>query len=196
METAQIAISLFTAVLAFGGAIGGTLIGDKLRHRAWKREMEYQQKLEILQQRIKLTERAAAVLNKIDRAKTLQSFLDLEIDKSKLEAMSALRAKSESRAEQESDVGDQQKADSELVLRLSKEKIELSAELGAVAQLSSIYFGEKTTAAFRQLTSDNPWFEADIELVREVLKSMSAELLSFDFSPNKGMNLDPEKRRS
>lgn len=196
MDKAQISVGLFTAIFAFAGAIGGVFFSDKLRRRAWQKEIEYEEKREIFSQRIKLLERAASILNKIGRMKSLEDFINLEIARAESALIHPVSAENDASKEGSSSAISKENGDSELILRLQQEKIEFTAEIGAVAQLSSIYFGEKTRAAFRDLSSYDPWFRADSETVKKILRAMSDELLIYDFSPNKGINTDPKKHRS
>ena len=132
-------------------------------------------------------------MNKTGRMQSLDDFINLKIARAKSALIRPVRAEKDASQEDRSSAASKENGDSELILRLQQEKTEFTAEIGAVAQLSSIYFGEQTREAFRDLCSNDPWFRADSETMRKILGAMSDELLIYDFSANKGIN---KKHRS
>lgn len=78
MTCSDIGLALFSATLAFVGALGGVMLGSRLDQNNWEKRFALEQKRIMLEKRIAATERLVIALNKAPIMRGLQGSLDSE----------------------------------------------------------------------------------------------------------------------
>lgn len=160
--TMKIVLVVITAVLAFLGAIGGTIVASTFESAKWVRETNYTYQQNILNKRIELLERTVKILNLGDAAKNL----DLGARMSQYELITRnLSSKGET---------DQFWKDY-LSSRLKLE--DLDVEFSIVISLDRIYFGKNTAKAIEELTKSPKWWEAEDSKKQDLINAMGSELM-------------------
>ena len=136
------------AIIGLFGTIAGVYLGSSLNLKANKEAVSLAYKNELLQQRIKIIDRAAVIYGK---APGIQDIWGVYLKK--------LNGKSEQ------------------VVEFSKALADYNAEFNAVINLSNVYFGPKTQKALETMCrKDSPWWMKDKELVTKYLGAMESEL--------------------
>lgn len=141
-------VPIVVAFIGLFGGLGGVYVGSSLSTDASQEAVQYSYKNELLQQRIKLINRAALIYGKSPGVKDVWSSY-LKAIEDKLEPS----------------------------IELSKALAEYNAEFNAVINLSSLYFGPKTHDALEKMGQiDSPWWEKDDDLVKNYMAAMVSEL--------------------
>lgn len=160
--TIKVFLAVITAVLAFTGAIGGTIVASRYEREKWVRETNYTYQQNILNKRVELLERTVKILNLGDSARNL----DLDARMSHYESITRnLSSKG---------VTDQFWKDY-LSSRLKLE--DLDVEFSTVVSLDRIYFGEKTSRAIEELAKSPKWWEAEDSKKQDLINAMGNELM-------------------
>lgn len=168
-------VALIAAMLAFVGAIGGTLLTGFYQGRQWKQSAKHEMQKLILQKRIEIIERTSKILNKSGVAEMLSGELDLrrkELELGKEVAAAALGSKSARTAV------DKMNPDS--VFGKFKEArltlLEFHSEFAATLQLAKLFFGPSTNKAIDNMTKDPNWWQAKPDTKSALLQAMNSEL--------------------
>lgn len=185
-KTGNVLLAIFTAILAFMGALGGSFLTGYLNKNLWERQNVYEQKKQIFDQRIKLIERISRIVNLSPQMLHYQSYVQLQ---SSLMNEYIACTKKPSRACNKPD-------DPKTVLEISNKQTDLNAEFSSAVQLVSMYFGEKTKVAATELSQKHPWWEIGEPSFRQLLRTMNDELYYFEpqgsISSNKERNITVE----
>ncbi|MEZ7275795.1 hypothetical protein [Pseudoalteromonas sp. 68 DY56-GL68] len=160
----EIKIVIISSLLAFVGAGAGSFLSFELSENAWERDIEYKEKRLILDQRIKLIERAAKIFALLNEAEKNSALIGLE----KQRLLLSIKEGKEIPAE---------KAD---VNKLSNRSIELRAEYTAVLSLLNMYFGPETKLALQNISKSEKWYKPSRGDVQAVMNAVSKELHWFD----------------
>ncbi len=172
--TSPAALSILTAALAFAGGLTGTYVGSVLEQRNWEKRFSAEYRQKIVERRIALLERTVYLFNKAATTKILRAELKAEVDRYeyciRVEARPDLANNSGKLlncAKRDDSIN---KAE-----RLSKEIHTLNAELASVLSLSSLYFGDGTKSALREITKTDPWLATSPQQLR-LQQAMADEL--------------------
>lgn len=144
----QIVIPIASALIGLIGGLSGVYLGSNLSADASKQIVQFNYQNELLQQRIRLLDRAAAIFG------TSPGINDIWTE--------YLKNHPES---------------SEIVGRLSQDLAKYNAEFNSVIYLSSLYFGPKTHEALTLMgEQSSPWWTKNRELVTNYLSAMASEI--------------------
>lgn len=158
-------VALFTAILAFIGALGGSYLSGYQAKSLWIHQINFEEKKQILEQRIKLIERVSRLANSAPQMKSFQGYVDLQ-----------------SRLSQEyysKNIPEQTtyKPDSvSKALEIGNKRSELNAEFASTLQLVDIYFGPVSQVSVEKLAKLQPWWELGEPGFRELINSMRSEV--------------------
>ena len=146
--TSKIIMPILVAMIGLLGGLAGVLIGSHLSTEAAKEIAQVEYKNELLQQRVKLLNRATLIYGKAPGIQDIwRKYLQPENESS------------------------------EGSVELSKTLAEYNAEFNAVMSLSSVYFGPKTHEALKTMAQkSSPWWEKDGQLVQDYIGAMASEL--------------------
>ncbi len=144
----ELTIPIVIAIIGLLSTLAGVYLGASLNLKANKEAAILVYKNELLQQRIKIIDRAAAIYGK---APGIKDIWEVYLKESYGKPGQSIK--------------------------LSKTLADYNAEFNAVINLSSIYFGPKTHEALKAMCKkDSPWWMKDNELVAKYLGSMESEL--------------------
>lgn len=146
--TSKVIAPIVVALISLIGGLSGVLIGGHLSTEAENDRLKINYKNEILQQRIRLIDRAASIYGKAPGIRDVWvEYLKSDNDKPK---------------------GN---------LELSEKLADYNSEFNAVINLSGIYFGPETRKALTAMAENSsPWWEKDGKLVNQYLGAMASEL--------------------
>jgi len=145
----ELIVAIVVALIGLFSGLTGVYVGSSINANSAKELASYSYQNELLQQRIKLLDRAAAIYGKAPGIQDVwKSYLVTNANKT-----------------------------SEKSIELSKILAEYNAEFNAVINLSGIYFGPKTHESLKIMgANESPWWEKNDELVKNYMGSMAAEL--------------------
>lgn len=170
-------ITIFTAFLAFFGALIGTFLGNYYDKNQWKREVDYSERKSILDKRIDLIDKTTRILNRTEYAKVLLAQIEYwsnENDSGRVRALANVQ-----RDKDKKPLLPYKDKSKEVLLGISKSKtalIELNSDFASLMQLNALYFGTETREAVKELITDGKWWNIDKEEGELLLKAMHSEL--------------------
>ena len=180
MNTWQLVAAIVAPLLALFGALGGVVIGHRLRRTDTLAEREYLAQKSSVDARIKVLERTAAILNKSRRAQIVQRFIQGEVDEGDLLIAAISMELKKEPGSRSIDLTSEQEKSSERKERmnaLTSERESLNSEFGTVAALAQVLFGPKTKAALLPLAAELSWFdERNKDKMLSLLGAMQTEL--------------------
>lgn len=74
----KLGVSIGTAILAFMGALFGTYVSGYMQESLWKKNISYEEKRVILNERIKLIEKVSKIINLAPKYKALQTWWEAD----------------------------------------------------------------------------------------------------------------------
>jgi len=163
-------LTIFTAALAFLGALGGSFVSGYLNKSLWEQQVVYEQKRQIFDQRIKLIERISKLANLAPQMSNYQAYVLLQ---ARLSQDYLACSKKHLQACIKPD-------DPKTVLEISNKRADLNAEFSSSLQLTSMYFGTMTRTAATKLARQQPWWEIGESSFRELITAMNEELYSYE----------------
>ena len=141
-------MSIVTSLIGLFGCLSGIYLASSLSEDANRQIVQINYQNEILQQRIELLDRAAAIFGKSAGINDIWVLYR--------EAYSEL---------------------SESTGNLSRDLAEYNAEFNSVIHLSNLYFGPKTRDAIKAMGEPaSPWWTKDSDMVADYLAAMASEL--------------------
>lgn len=168
-------IAIFAAILAFFGAVAGTLLTGSIQKHQWEREINYRERQEILGKRLDLLGKTSLLLNKSSYAEMLNKEIEYwqkVVDLNK--AAILLSAKNSDGSDSSYIVKSKEILDG---FRQARTKlIMLTSEYSSTIQLNAIYFGSKTRNAIKAIESNKNWWEAKKDTKEALLEAMYEEL--------------------
>lgn len=175
MTRTEIVIAIGTASLSFLGALGGAYVASRLDQANWEERYNLEQRRVVLERRVALLEKTVALTNRAPTVDGLRASLNGEKELIKLNyACAAANLKKKPADLTRCKVRD---IDPERIEKIGRELHSLNAEYASTATLASIYFGEKTKAALREMDED-PW-QAKPAATQKLLEAMGQELTYF-----------------
>ena len=158
MNKTELILGAVIAVLSFLGAVFGVYVGSRMEQTNWESRFTLEQKKAVLDKQIELLERMTVIVNKGSLINTLQSALDVEVQRLKLLADAAeLSVKEKPILEL---IG-QLKPQTEWFQKVRSKLDDLKAEWAASATLSAIYFAGCTQEALQEMRDIGPWTASD-----------------------------------
>ncbi len=177
-KSIELQVALFTSLLAFIGAIVGTLISGSIQQSQWKTNVRFEYQKAILQKRIDLIDKASAILNRTDSAKWYE--IEMELHKEelgyKVKGAALQQGKPQSITQDTvSDKRDNFAGFKEAQLSL----VTFNSEFAATMTMVRLYFGPRTRNAvdslMKELKEANKWeFKPATGL--KILEEMTNEL--------------------
>lgn len=168
-------VAVFVALLAFVGAIFGTVLGGFFGHWQSRSEMVYQDYRTVLDKRVELIEATSVVFNKAALAALLDSSIHL---RSRIADPSA--AFGDAAANTSGTLIPDPDVDLEKRCRdmfgSNIDLIALNTEYASTMQLNALFFGPETRQALRDLISAGDWWEVDDSLHTAVMRAMFDEI--------------------
>lgn len=148
--------AVLTAILAFLGAAGGTVVTEHFRHEAWRQNIEYEFRRKVFEKRLELIDRTVRVANSGSLATWLDGTSQMLLVEGDPDDQ-ALSARMLSATD----------------LRRNSEQ--LSIEAAAVMAQAGLFFGPKTRAAVEAL-GGSTWPKIELAKWSEIFSAMYSEL--------------------
>lgn len=151
-------IALLSAVLAFVGAIGGTVLTGLYQTREWERNSRYEMERMILERRMNVMEKTCKLLNQAPVIDLWETEYDVREKNAQLAAEFAdaqLRHRTSAKQPIDSE------ANFVKAMALRQKMLQLNAENLATLQLARMLFGPKTEKACAALVKDRHWYKGD-----------------------------------
>jgi hypothetical protein len=165
-------VTIVAAALGASGAIAGVIVGQRLQARARQLELDSINRKEMLANRMQLLERLTSAMVKFGRVEAIMTMFEIERMPYELDVI-----KEVVKHEGQLPPGYFKKGiDITYLLSLNKEVCEVQAEFNAVANLSMLYFGDKTREALNRAVAVTPWYKVAEHLRREVVTCMANEV--------------------
>ena len=144
----QVIIPIATALIGLLGGLAGVYLGSNLSADASKQIIQVNYQNELLQQRIRILDRAAAIFGKSPGISNVwTAYLDARPEVSGS------------------------------FVSLSRDLAEYNSEFNSVIHLSNIYFGPKTREALKSMNEhSSPWWTKNSDMVTNYLAAMASEL--------------------
>lgn len=147
-------VPLLAAVLAFFGALGGSLVSGLFQLNLWGNQIAYEKKKAVLEQRVKLMEKLSRLANSAGQMRTHNDYLVLQAN------LAQIYASCQAKKERGCIKPDETKA----VVETNIKRAELNAEYSSTLQLIKIYFSPSIQPALSELASRKDWWAPDVEL--------------------------------
>jgi hypothetical protein len=162
-------IPLLTAVLAFIGALGGSVVSGIYQKSIWEAQVTYEKKKAILEQRVKLLEKLSRLANAASQMKTHNDYLILQ----------AGLAQDYVKCEKENQKNCFKPDDPKTVSEINIKRAELNSEFSSTLQLFKVYFSPAVQPALNDLATQKDWWSPNAEpkflaLIREASKEIEA----------------------
>lgn len=153
----EVVLLIIGGLLTVGGTLLGVYLNNKNEREEWERRAQFQLDQSILDQRVKLAERTAKILNQVD-------LLELNY---LVEGGKATLAK-------------HGQGELEDIIVYRKAVAELNSEFFAVSSLNNMYFGPEVKEASRNIlaaTGDEVhWWQVSSDLRQKYLDAISGEM--------------------
>ena len=179
MKEYQYIIPAFASLLSFIGALLGVLIGNILQSKLWRKQFEVSYKKDLLNERIKLLERMAAIIAKRHNASVLANHISRLARRADIELSVLLDEKNEMTPEKQKEntaTSSISSVNLESVFSMKRELDTLSAEFSATANLSCVYFSEKVRASLSD-TRTMAWYELPEGICENIISAMGNEVM-------------------
>lgn len=149
------------AIIALIGVISGSLITGFMSKNLWENQIVYEQKKQVLDQRIKLIEKVSKLANLAPQMRNLQNYVQLQSSLLNTPEVKRFGIKVDEPSK---------------VLEIANKRAELNAEFASTLQLVALYFGPKSKASAQKLSTQQPWWEIGEPSFRELINAMNEEL--------------------
>jgi hypothetical protein len=159
--------------------VGGVLLGKHLSDKSAKEQLKKSVTLEIIQQRIRLAERAVHMVHRAnyfqiqhERLEHARWFSRPETYRDLTNVFDELKLQGDFTLKQWQD----RFMAEEEILSIYKETIEATAEFAAVSNLCGLYFGPRTRNVLDKITKGDHWFLISMEERGDLISSLFEEM--------------------
>lgn len=160
-------IPLLTAVLAFIGILGASLVSGVYQKDIWKGQVAYEKKKTILEQRVSLLDKLSRLANAANQMKEYNDYLILQAGLVQDYAQC-----------QKSEQANCIKPDDLITAsEVSIKRVELNSEFSSTLQLIEVYFSPAILPTLSDLASQKDWWSPSVEpKFRALILEMSREI--------------------
>ncbi len=146
-------VPLVAAVLAFFGAMGGSMVSGLFQLNLWENQVTYEKKKTVLEQRVKLLEKLSRVANTAAQMKTHNEYLVLQANLAQIYGT----------CQKTKERGCIKPDDVKAVVETNIKRAELNSDYSSTLQLIKVYFSPGVQPALSDLASRKDWWAPDVE---------------------------------
>jgi len=162
----NIAISLFSALLVFAGALLGAHWTSDRTEELWEKQENLIQIKAIIDKRTELISKVTMLANSAPKMIAYQSYLNLQSDLAK-DYINCKKTNKDACSEPDSTI---------MVLDISTKRADLNAEFSSTIQLVALYYAGNTQDLANELGLIKRWWHTGEPAFRKLIKSMQNEL--------------------
>jgi hypothetical protein len=160
-------VPMLSVVLAFLGALGGSMVSGMYQKNLWENQIIYEKKKTVLEQRVALLEKLSRLANTASQMRTYNDYLILQAN------LAQIYTECE-KAKQKSCI---KPDDAKTVSEVNIKRSELNSGYSSTLQLIKVFFSPAIQLKLKELASQKDWWSPEAEpKFRALIAKMSEEI--------------------